>query len=232
VRGAAEISELAETFNNMAGDIESYIARLKQAAEENRELFLGSIRMLAAAIDEKDPYTRGHSDRVAKYSVMVGQQLGLSPEELDKLRISALLHDVGKIGVDDRVLKKPGALTAEEFQIMKQHPSKGANIMRPVAQLKEMLPGIELHHEHVDGKGYPYGLKAEEIPLMARIIAVSDTLDAMTTNRPYQSAKEIDDALQVIRKLAGSKFDLKVVAALEAVVQGGKLRLAPALVEV
>jgi HD-GYP domain-containing protein (c-di-GMP phosphodiesterase class II) len=232
VRGAAEISELAQTFNNMAGDIESYIARLKQAAEENRELFLGSIRMLAAAIDEKDPYTRGHSDRVAKYSVMVGQQLGLSAEELDRLRISALLHDVGKIGVDDRVLKKPGALTAEEFQIMKQHPSKGANIMRPVAQLKEMLPGIELHHEHVDGKGYPYGLKGDEIPMMARIIAVSDTLDAMTTNRPYQSAKEIDDALQVIRKLAGSKFDLQVVAALEAVVQSGKLRTAPALVEV
>ena len=232
VRGAAEISELAQTFNNMASDIESFIARLKQAAEENRELFLGSIRMLAAAIDEKDPYTRGHSDRVAKYSVMIGQQLGLSAEELDKLRISALLHDVGKIGVDDRVLKKPGALTAEEFQIMKQHPSKGANIMRPVAQLKEMLPGIELHHEHVDGKGYPYGLKEADIPLMARIIAVSDTLDAMTTNRPYQSAKEIDDALQVIRKLAGSKFDLKVVAALEAVVQTGKLRLAPVLVEV
>jgi len=105
VRGAAEISELAETFNNMAGDIESYIARLKQAAEENRELFLGSIRMLAAAIDEKDPYTRGHSDRVAKYSLMIGQQLQLSPEELDRLRIAALLHDVGKIGVDDRVLK-------------------------------------------------------------------------------------------------------------------------------
>jgi HD-GYP domain-containing protein (c-di-GMP phosphodiesterase class II) len=231
VRGAAEISELAQTFNNMAGDIESYIARLKQAAEENRELFLGSIRMLAAAIDEKDPYTRGHSDRVAKYSVMIGQQLGLSPEDLDRVRISALLHDVGKIGVDDRVLKKPGALTAEEFQIMKQHPSKGANIMRPVAQLKDMLPGIELHHEHIDGKGYPYGLKAEEIPLMARIIAVSDTLDAMTTNRPYQSAKEIDDALLVIRKLAGSKFDLKVVEALEAVVQTGKLRLAPVLVE-
>lgn len=232
VRGAAEISELAQTFNNMAADIESFIAQLKQAADENHELFLGSIRMLAAAIDEKDPYTRGHSDRVAKYAVMIGQQLGLSPEELDKLRISALLHDVGKIGVDDRVLKKPGALTAEEFQIMKQHPSKGANIMRPVAQLKDVLPGIELHHEHIDGKGYPYGLKGEEIPLMARIIAVSDTLDAMTTNRPYQSAREIDDALQVIRKVAGSKFDVKVVEALEAVVQSGKLRLAPSLVEV
>ena len=232
VRGAAEISELAQTFNNMAGDIENYIDRLKLAAEENHELFLGSIRMLAAAIDEKDPYTRGHSDRVAKYSLLIGHQLGLSPEELDRLRISALLHDVGKIGVDDRVLKKPGALTAEEFEVMKQHPSKGANIMRPVAQLKDVLPGIELHHEHINGKGYPYGLKGEEIPLMARIIAVSDTLDAITTNRPYQSARDIDDALEIIRKAAGSKFDQKVVEALELIAQSGKLRIAPALVEV
>src|SRR5437588_7431781 len=232
VRGAAEISELAQTFNNMAGDIESFVARLKQAAQENRELFLGSIRMLAAAIDEKDPYTRGHSDRVAKYSVMIGQQLGLPAEDLDRLRISALLHDVGKIGVDDPVLKKPGALTPEEFQIMKQHPSNGPNIMHPVAQLKDMLPGIELHHEHMDGRGYPYGLKGVDIQMMARIIAVSDTLDAITTNRPYQSAMEIEEALKIIRKVSGTKFDFKVVEALEAVVQSGKLRLAPALVEV
>ena len=232
VRGAAEISELAQTFNNMAGDIETFIDRLKQAADENHELFLGSIRMLAAAIDEKDPYTRGHSDRVARYSVLIGQQLGLSPEELDKLRISALLHDVGKIGVDDRVLKKPGALTAEEFEIMKQHPSKGANIMRPVAQLKDVLPGIELHHEHINGKGYPYGLKGDEIPLMARIIAVSDTLDAITTNRPYQSAMDTEAALEIIRKVAGTKFDQKVVEALVRLVGSGKLRIAPVLVEV
>ncbi|HUJ23837.1 MAG TPA: HD domain-containing phosphohydrolase, partial [Bryobacteraceae bacterium] len=232
VRGAAEISELAQTFNNMAGDIETFIDRLKQAADQNHELFLGSIRMLAAAIDEKDPYTRGHSDRVARYSVLIGQQLGLSPEELDNLRISALLHDVGKIGVDDRVLKKPGALTAEEFEIMKQHPSKGANIMRPVAQLKDVLPGIELHHEHINGKGYPYGLKGDEIPLMARIIAVSDTLDAITTNRPYQSAMDTEAALEIIRKVAGTKFDQKVVEALVRIVDSGKLRIAPALVEV
>src|SRR5690242_5337552 len=231
VRGAAEISELAETFNHIAGDIEGHVEKLQQAAGENRELFLGSIKMLAAAIDEKDPYARGHSGRVAKYSSIIGEGLGMNAEDLDRLRISALLHDVGKIGVDDRVLKKPGQLTEEEFDLMKQHPSKGANIMRPVAQLKDMLPGIELHHEHVDGKGYPYGLKGEEIPLMALIIAVSDTLDAMTTNRPYQSAKEIDDALQVIRKLSGSKFDMRVVEALEAVVQSGKLRTAPVLVE-
>jgi putative nucleotidyltransferase with HDIG domain len=225
VRGAAEISELAETFNAMADDIEQYVDRLKQAARENRELFLGSIRMLAAAIDEKDPYTRGHSDRVAKYTQIVGRELGLSEADLDKLRISALLHDVGKIGVDDRVLKKPGALTAEEFEIMKQHPTKGANIMRPVAQLAEMLPGIELHHECVDGRGYPYGLVGDNIPLMARIIAVCDTLDAITTNRPYQSAMELDFAVGRIRQLAGTKFDPIVVDALEAAFLSGKVRL-------
>jgi HD-GYP domain-containing protein (c-di-GMP phosphodiesterase class II) len=232
VGGMAEISELAETFNKMAGDIEEFIAQLKQAAEENRELFLGSIRMLAAAIDEKDPYTRGHSGRVAKYSSIIGEEMHLSATELDQLRISALLHDVGKIGVDDRVLKKPGALTPEEFELMKQHPVKGANIMRPVAQLREMLPGIELHHEHVDGRGYPYGLKGDQIPMMARIISVADTLDAMTTNRPYQAAKELGFALEKIRELGTTKFDPAVVTALDAAIASGKLRLSATLVEV
>jgi putative nucleotidyltransferase with HDIG domain len=232
VRGAAEISELAENFNKMAGDIEEYIERLKEAAEENRELFVGSIRMLAAAIDEKDPYTRGHSGRVAKYSTLIAQELGLSPSDLDTLRISALLHDVGKIGVEDRVLKKPGALTPEEFALMKQHTIKGANIMRPVSQLKDMLPGIELHHEHMDGRGYPYGLTGPQIPLMARIIAVADTLDAMTTNRPYQSAMDLDYALDKIKALAGAKFDTIVVNALEAAVTTGKLRLSAVEVQV
>jgi HD-GYP domain-containing protein (c-di-GMP phosphodiesterase class II) len=232
VRGTAEITELADTFNNMADDLESFVSQLKQAADQNRELFLGSIRMLAAAIDEKDPYTRGHSDRVAKYSLHIGRQLRLSEEELDRLKIAALLHDVGKIGVDDRVLKKPGVLTPDEFEIMRQHPAKGANIMRPVAQLKDMLPGIELHHESVDGKGYPYGLKGDQIPLMARIIGVADTLDAITTNRPYQSGRGLEDALAIIRKLTGSRFDVRVVDALEAVVQDGKIRLTAVLVEV
>jgi len=232
VRGAAEISELASTFNKMAGDIEQYIEQLKQAAEINRELFIGSIRMLSAAIDEKDPYTRGHSGRVAKYSVIIGTELGLMPEDLDRLRISALLHDVGKIGIDDRVLKKPGSLTPEEFELMKQHPVKGANIMRPVAQLKEMLPGIELHHESMDGRGYPHGLRGDQIPLMARIISVADTLDAITTSRPYQEAMDITFAMKRIRQLAGPKFDPTVVGALEQAVGGGKLRLTATLVEV
>jgi HD-GYP domain-containing protein (c-di-GMP phosphodiesterase class II) len=232
VQGAAEISELAETFNHMAGDIEEFVDQLKQAADQNHELFLGSIRMLAAAIDEKDPYTRGHSGRVAKYSIIVAQHLGLPSDELEKIRISALLHDVGKIGVDDRVLKKPGALTTEEFALMKQHPLKGANIMRPVAQLKEMLPGIELHHEHVDGHGYPHGLQGDAIPLMARIIAVADTLDAMTTNRPYQSAMDLEFAMNRILELANTKFDAAVVDALQRAVRAGKIRLSATLVEV
>src|SRR5882724_1264495 len=232
VRGASEISELAENFNKMAGDIEEYIEKLKEAAEENRELFIGSIRMLAAAIDEKDPYTRGHSGRVAKYSTLIAHELGLSDQELDTLRISALLHDVGKIGVEDRVLKMPGALTPEEFTLMKQHTVKGANIMRPVSQLKEMLPGIELHHEHMDGRGYPYGLQGQQIPLMARIIGVADTLDAMTTNRPYQSAMDLEYALDRIRALTGSKFDAVVVTALDSAVTAGKLRLSAVEVHV
>ena len=232
VRGALEITELGQNFNKMAGDIEEYIEKLKEAAEANRELFLGSIRMLAAAIDEKDPYTRGHSGRVAKYSTLIARELGLTEEELDKLRIAALLHDVGKIGVDDRVLKKPGALTSEEFELMKQHTVKGANIMRPVSQLKEMLPGIELHHEHMDGHGYPYGLTAPQIPLMARIIGVADTLDAITTNRPYQNAMDLDFALKRIQSLTGSKFDAIVVSALESAVTTGKLRLSAVEVQV
>jgi len=232
VRGSAEISELAENFNLMASDIEEYIERLKEAAEENRELFIGSIRMLAAAIDEKDPYTRGHSGRVAKYSTVIAQEMGMSAEELDKLKISALLHDVGKIGVDDRVLKKPGSLTPEEFDVMKTHTTKGANIMRPVSQLKDMLPGIELHHEHMDGRGYPYGLAGPQIPTMARIIAVADTLDAMTTNRPYQSAMDLDYALGRVKALAGSKFDPAVVDALESAVNAGKIRLSAVEVHV
>jgi HD-GYP domain-containing protein (c-di-GMP phosphodiesterase class II) len=232
VQGAAEISELAETFNSMAGDIEQFVEQLKQAATENHDLFLGSIRMLAAAIDEKDPYTRGHSGRVAKFAVIVGQQLGLPAPELDKIRISALLHDVGKIGVDDNVLKKPGKLTPEEFDLMKQHPLKGANIMRPVAQLKEMLPGIELHHEHIDGAGYPHGLRGDAIPMMARIIAVVDTLDAMTTNRPYQTAMDLEFAMNKIVALAGTKFDPVVVDALDRAVRAKKIRLTAVLVEV
>jgi HD-GYP domain-containing protein (c-di-GMP phosphodiesterase class II) len=134
------------------------------------------------------------------------------------------LHDVGKIGIEDAVLKKPGALTPDEYEIMKTHTSKGANILRPVEHLKDMLPGIELHHESLDGRGYPYGLKGDQIPLMARIITVADTFDAMTTNRPYQAAMETEYVVKRILSMAGTKFDPSVVAALETLFQAGKIR--------
>jgi len=223
LKSRTEIGELAETFNHMTDDLERLVADLKRAAEENRTLFLGSIQMLAGAVDEKDPYTRGHSDRVTRYSVIIARELGLSREEVEKIRISAQLHDVGKIGIEDRILKKPGALTPEEFEVMKTHTTKGANILRPVEQLREMLPGIELHHESLDGRGYPHGLKGDEIPLVARIITVADTFDAMTTNRPYQAAMEPDYVIRIITSLAQTKFDPQVVGALTSAHHKGEL---------
>jgi putative nucleotidyltransferase with HDIG domain len=220
-----DFSQRVHLFNLMSEDLERFVHDLKRAADENRALFMGSIQMLAGAVDEKDPYTRGHSDRVTKYSVMLATELGLPEEEIEKVRIAAQLHDVGKIGIEDRILKKPGALTPDEFEVMKTHTTKGANILRPVEQLREMLPGIELHHESLDGRGYPYGLKGEQIPLMPRIIMVADTFDAMTTNRPYQAAMEVDYVVKIITKLTETKFDPTVVAALTALVASGKLRL-------
>jgi len=220
-----EIGELAHTFNTMSDELEHFVEDLKRAADENRELFMGSIQMLAGAVDEKDPYTRGHSDRVTRYSLLIAKEMKLPETFLETLRISAQLHDVGKIGIEDHILKKPGALTEEEFEVMKTHTTKGANILRPVTQLAEMLPGIELHHEALDGRGYPYGLQGDQIPLLARVIAVGDTFDALTTNRPYQKEHTPEQALQIIKNLAGKRLDPKAVEALLAVYARGEIKI-------
>jgi putative nucleotidyltransferase with HDIG domain len=225
LKSRTEIGELAATFNTMSEELEHFVLDLKRAANENRELFVSSIQMLAGAVDEKDPYTRGHSDRVTRYSMMIARELGLPDEFIEIVRISAQLHDVGKIGIEDRILKKPGALTPAEFDIMKTHTTKGANILKGVAQLKEMIPGIELHHESLDGRGYPHGYKDEDIPLLPRIIAVADTFDALTTNRPYQHAYEVNEALRIIHSLSGKRLDPKAVFALDAVYQRGEIRI-------
>jgi HD-GYP domain-containing protein (c-di-GMP phosphodiesterase class II) len=225
LRSRTEIGELAETFNTMSQELEQFVEDLKRAAEENHALFLGSIQMLAGAVDEKDPYTRGHSDRVTRYSLLIAKEMKLPPTFMETLQISAQLHDVGKIGIEDRILKKPGALNAEEFEAMKTHTTKGANILRPVTQLAEMLPGIELHHEALDGRGYPYGLQGEQIPLLARLIAVADTFDALTTNRPYQHAHTPEEALAIIQTLVGKRLDPEAVAALMAVYARGEIRI-------
>ena len=220
-----EIGELAETFNTMSDELEHFVEDLKRAADENRALFMGSIQMLAGAVDEKDPYTRGHSDRVTRYSMLIAKEMDLPAPFLEVLQISAQLHDVGKIGIEDHILKKKGPLTAEEFEVMKTHTTKGANILRPVTQLAEMLPGIELHHEALDGRGYPYGLEGEQIPLLARIIAVADTFDALTTNRPYQHAHTAEQAFEIIQKLAGKRLDPVAVEAIMAVYARGEIKI-------
>ena len=209
-----EVATLGNAFNSMSDDLSAYIDDLAKAAKENKELFVGTVKALAAAIDGKDRYTRGHSERVSRVSVAIGQRLGMDEEELEKLRISALLHDVGKIGIDDSILKKPSALTDEEFEIMKSHPQQGYKIMKNIPAMKEFLPGMYMHHEMVDGKGYPQGLKDEEIPLQAKIVSVADTFDAMTIDRPYQKGMKLPDALERIKSFVGTRYDLKVVDAL------------------
>jgi HD-GYP domain-containing protein (c-di-GMP phosphodiesterase class II) len=222
-RNVTEIGMLGESFNTMSDKLEEYIADLAKAAAENRELFVGTVKALAAAIDGKDKYTRGHSERVARISVGIGRQLGLSDAELETLRISALLHDIGKIAIDDAILKKPAALTDEEFEVMKTHPQKGFKIMSQIPAMKEFLPGMYMHHEMVNGQGYPQGLRGDQIPLQAKIVSVADTFDAMTIDRPYQKGMLLPDALERIRSFVGTRYDARVVEALIRGCEAGEI---------
>jgi len=225
VKARNEIGTLADNFNVMSSAIGQAIEQLKKAAHENNLLFINSVRMLAAAIDAKDPYTRGHSERVARYSIGIAKNLGLSDKEVRNLRISALLHDVGKIGIDDRILRKPGALSDDEFEVMKQHPAKGAAIMGGVAQLIDIIPGMKYHHEKWSGGGYPDNLEGEQIPMQARIVSIADTFDAMTTNRPYQKAMELGYVVDKIKSFAGTRFDPRVVEAFVQAVKRGDIQI-------
>jgi HD-GYP domain-containing protein (c-di-GMP phosphodiesterase class II) len=223
--GGRESAALAGAFNHMAAQIEAYVERLVQSAQENRELFVNSIRMIALAIDAKDPYTRGHSDRVCAYALGLAREMGLQGGDLDEVRIAAMLHDVGKIGIDDRVLRKPSTLNDDEFDMVKAHPFQGAQIMEPVPQLKRIIPGIKYHHENWAGGGYPEGLKGAEIPVIARIIAVADTFDAMTTDRPYQRAISGRYAAEKIRSLVGKRFDPQIVDAFLKAFEKGEIHV-------
>ncbi len=222
-RNITEIGTLGETFNVMTEKIEEQIANLAKAAAENRELFVGTVKALAAAIDGKDKYTRGHSERVSRISVAIGKRLGMGEEELDTLRMSALLHDVGKIAIDDAILKKPSTLSEAEFEIMKTHPQRGYKIMSQIPAMKDFLPGMYMHHEMVNGMGYPQGLKGDEIPMQAKIISVADTFDAMTIDRPYQKGMELPAALERLRSFVGTRYDGIVVEALVDACQAGEV---------
>ncbi|HEX3473077.1 MAG TPA: HD-GYP domain-containing protein [Silvibacterium sp.] len=181
------------------------------------------VRMIAKAVDERTSYLRGHSDRVAVYSADIARELGIDAAQVERIRLSALLHDIGTVGIEDAIVRKDAPLTPEEFEIMKAHTVKGASILRPIQAVGDLIPGVELHHESLDGQGYPYGLRGEEIPMMARIIAVADSFDAMTTERPYQAAMDPEYVLEVLNRLARKRYDVSVVNALTSLVKRGNI---------
>lgn len=181
-----------------------------------KDLLFGVVRSLTAAIDAKDPYTSGHSERVARIAVRLGEELGMSPNERGDLYLMGLLHDVGKIGIDDQVLKKPGKLTQEEYLQIQSHVRIGVHILSDLKKLQHLLPGVASHHECVDGSGYPLGLSGDSIPLHARILAVADGFDAMSSSRPYRRKLTQDQISDIFREGSGAQWDPIVVKALFA----------------
>jgi HD-GYP domain-containing protein (c-di-GMP phosphodiesterase class II) len=181
--------------------------------EHLRTQFMETVTAMATAIEAKDRYTGGHTKRVALFSTLIAKHMGMSKEEIEEVRLSAILHDIGKIGIDDKVLKKQAPLEKDEWEHMKQHPEMGYKILSQVKSMKKITAGMRLHHERPDGLGYPLGLKGDEIPVIASIISVADTFDAMTSTRPYRKGMDYEVAYEEIVKHRGTQFDEKVVDA-------------------
>jgi HD-GYP domain-containing protein (c-di-GMP phosphodiesterase class II) len=189
--------------------------------QELEEMFFQTADSLADAIEKRDPYTGGHTQRVTAYSLAIGKYLQLKPMEKRWLKIASVLHDIGKIGIEDQILKKPERLSPKEFDMIKRHSDIGAKIVEHIRLLKEIIPGVRYHHEQLDGKGYPDGLKGDEIPALAKIVAVADTYDAMTTDRPYRKAMDQEEAIKELKRCAGTQLDQDVVMAfIQAYKQG------------
>jgi len=196
------VEQLVITAEKLLSDQFQLLLKEKERLDAERNLMLGSITSLVQALEARDRYTRGHSEIVAQISVGMGKQMGFSEEELEKMHMAARLHDLGKIGVRDSILLKPGLLTSREFDFIKKHPVIGAEILGPIPSLAAIIPGVLYHHERMNGQGYPEGLSGDRIPLMARIIAVADTYDSLTSDRPYQTKLGRDTALEIIKTLA------------------------------
>jgi putative nucleotidyltransferase with HDIG domain len=192
---------------------------LSQKNQDLEKLSLGIIETLARTLEAKDQYTEGHSQRVADYASLIAQELNLSLETIQKIRLASILHDIGKIGIPEQVLRKPAKLSAEEFEYIKSHPTIAARMLEPLDVLKPLVPWIEFHHERYDGKGYPKGIDGNVIPLGAKIISVADSFDAMTSDRPYRTALSQDVAISEIRQNAGTQFDPVVAKTFLKVIQ-------------
>ena len=218
--GAGELTNSEVEFGTVEACLMSSVATILgihcgniALYREQAEFFASVVRALTSAIDAKDPYTCGHSDRVARLSVCLAREMGCNREELNTIYLSGLLHDIGKIGIDDHVLRKPGPLTPEELEHIKTHPELGCRILDGVKQLDQVLPVVRHHHEAWSGTGYPDGLKGEECPFLARIVAVADSIDAMSSDRPYR--KGIPDVKldNILREGAGKQWDAQVIEA-------------------
>ncbi len=195
-----------------------------QLYKDANKLFIDVIQAIIAAIDAKDPYTSGHSQRVSEYSVQIAREMSLDIEKIYQVRLGSLFHDVGKIGISDQILQKNGSLTKDEYQIMKRHPTIGENIMSEVHLMSAEIPAMVGHHEHLDGSGYPHGLRGDQISLISRIVAVADVFDAMTSNRPYRAGLPVDEVFAYLQNNTGTHFDENCVAALIRSYRKGAIR--------
>jgi HD-GYP domain-containing protein (c-di-GMP phosphodiesterase class II) len=215
-------------FESLASQAATVI-RLARLYENTDKLFTRIIDAITGAIDLKDPYTRGHSQRVSDFSVAIAQELGLPNQEVYRVRIASKLHDVGKIRVPDRILKKRKGLTEAEFRQMRQHPTYGLDFLREnglldLELLENSWQALSQHHERLDGRGYPAGLKGDEITLFGRIVAVADVFDAITSHRPYRPARTAEHAITILRAAAGNEFDPACVEALVRAREGGQIK--------
>lgn len=206
---------LQEMNRTLEAKVEERTRQLRDKARELETAYYETIRALAEAVDAKDTYTRGHSERVGAYAAMIARRMGLRRELIERIYLAGVLHDVGKLGVRDAVITKPDRLTPEEYEEMKRHPEIGARILEPVSFLRDVVPCVRHHHEWFDGsaRGYPDRLRGEAIPLPARVILVADTVDAMTTDRPYRRALSLDRVVRELHKFSGSQFDPACAAA-------------------
>jgi putative two-component system response regulator len=203
--------ELESYHKNLKKLVAERTAKLQEAYFTLKKAHLDSVKVLGEAIDAKDPYTRGHSDRVRQMSLQIARSLGFSEERMEILEYGALLHDIGKIGIKDEILRKPGALSGEEYQTIREHPLIGVKIVEGIEFFKDKIPMIRNHHEQFDGKGYPDGLAGEAIPLEARIIAVPDAFDAMASLRPHQKTRDLEAILLEMEQNKGRQFDPRIL---------------------
>ena len=211
----------ARIYNDITKQNQRYLEKLNEQNEKIQDMTVQTITTVANALDAKDSYSEGHSRRVAVYASQIAEKLGFSKEDVRNVRIIALLHDIGKIGVPDAVLNKPGRLTDEEFALMKQHAAIGSEILKDIDMITGIAIGARSHHERYDGKGYPEGLKGEDIPYIARIIAVADSYDAMTSNRVYRKHLTYDQVMAELEKGEGTQFDPDIAKAMEALIKDG-----------